>query len=85
MLKRHGLHFSGVVLVSFFGGSGVAGLVGDRVFGGMTGQKNGFGKGASEAGVASGVAGPFSRPGLAIPCGVAPQQSPAPFRQAKPV
>jgi len=26
--------------------------------------------------------GSFSRPGLAIPCWVAPQQSPTPFRQA---
>lgn len=28
-------------------------------------------------------AGLFSRPGLAIPCRVAPQQSPTPFRQAR--
>ena len=29
-----------------------------------------------------GLAGSFSRPDLAIPCWVAPQQSPTPFRQA---
>ena len=50
----------------------------------MTGQKNTWWDG-SKKGPESEDPGPadsFLRPGLAIPCRVAPQQSPTPFHQA---
>lgn len=56
----------------------------EGVFGGMAGQKNGCRKKRNARSTwASGAAGTILPPGLAIPCWVAPLQSPTPFRQAK--
>lgn len=54
------------------------------VFGGMAGQKNSRHQKRNARSIwASGARGAILPPGLAIPCWVAPLQSPTPFRQAE--
>jgi hypothetical protein len=53
--------------------------INEKVFSGIAGQKN---KKEAQDRDVLGPAGLFSRPDLAIPRWVAPQQSPTPFRQA---
>ena len=53
------------------------------VLGGMAGKRMVVGKKNARRDWASGVAGIILPPGLAIPCWVAPLQSPTPFRQAQ--
>ena len=56
---------------------------GRRVFGGIAGQKNECLPSKKGRGIrAPAHAGSFSRPGLAIPCWVAPQHCPTPFHPA---
>jgi hypothetical protein len=56
----------------------------EGVFGGITGQMNDVEKSKPRPrAAAEALAGSFTRPDLAIPCWVAPLQSPTPFHQAK--